>query len=77
MMAEIDEFFVLPHARSQGVGEQLLTATEKHLRAREFVCLQLQVGADNHAARAFYQRRGFADRAAYRLLDKGLTAERS
>jgi GNAT superfamily N-acetyltransferase len=74
MMAEIDEFFVLPEARARGVGASLLAASETHLRARNFVRLQLQIDRDNHLARSFYQRHGFEDRAAYQLLDKSLTA---
>jgi GNAT superfamily N-acetyltransferase len=74
MMAEIDEFFVLPEARAHGVGASLLAASETHLRAHNFVRLQLQIDRDNHLARSFYQRHGFEDRAAYQLLDKPLTA---
>jgi GNAT superfamily N-acetyltransferase len=74
MMAEIDEFFVLPEARSHGVGASLMAACEKYLRARDFVRLQLQIDRDNRSARTFYQRHGFKDRAAYQLLDKSLTA---
>jgi len=73
MMAEMDELFVLPQARSHGAGAGLLAASEKYLRAHQFVRLQLQIDRDNHLARSFYQRHGFEDRAAYQLLDKCLT----
>ena len=53
LMAEIDEVFVLPEARSRGVGTQLLVAAETALAARGCVRLQLQLGVANHAARAF------------------------
>jgi GNAT superfamily N-acetyltransferase len=72
VMAEIDEFFVLPEARSRGVGAQLLAAAEAALVARGCVRLQLQLGAGNAAARAFYEHRGYAARAGYRLFDKTL-----
>jgi GNAT superfamily N-acetyltransferase len=72
LMAEIDEFFVLPGARAQGVGGQLLAAAEQALRERGCVRLQLQLGVANTAARGFYERRGFGDRAGYQLLDKPL-----
>jgi hypothetical protein len=36
------------------------------------VRLQLQLGAANALARAFYQRQGYAPRAGYELLDKAL-----
>ena len=72
LMAEIDEFFVLPEARSCGVGRQLLAAAETALAARGCVRLQLQLGVANLAGRGFYQHRGYAARAGYELLDKPL-----
>lgn len=74
LTAEIDEFFVLPEARSRGVGRQLLAAAETALAARGCVRLQLQLGVANFEARAFYQRRGYTARAGYELLDKPLAA---
>ena len=72
LMAEIDEFFVLPQARAQRIGAQLLAAAERALAARGCVRLQLQLGAGNAAARSFYERRGYAPRSGYALLDKPL-----
>jgi GNAT superfamily N-acetyltransferase len=76
LMGEIDEFFVLPEARSQGVGGALLEAAESALAARGCVRLQLQIGVANEAARAFYQHRGYTARAGYGLFDKPLAAPR-
>jgi GNAT superfamily N-acetyltransferase len=75
VMAEIDEFFVLPEARARGVGTQLLAAAEAALAARGCVRLQLQLAVGNAAARDFYQHRGYRARDAYRLLDKALMGE--
>jgi GNAT superfamily N-acetyltransferase len=72
LMAEIDEFFVLPQLRAQGVGAQLLAAAEQTLASRGCVRLQLQLGVGNAAARAFYERRGYTPRSGYALLDKPL-----
>jgi GNAT superfamily N-acetyltransferase len=72
VMAEVDEFFVLPEARSRGVGARLLAAAEAALAGQGCVRLQLQLGVDNAAARAFYEHRGYAARAGYRLFDKTL-----
>jgi len=72
LTAEIDEFFVLPQARTQGIGAQLLAAAERALAARGCVRLQLQLAVDNAAARSFYARRGYAPRPGYALLDKPL-----
>lgn len=72
LMAEIDEFFVLPEARTCGVGTQLLAAAEAALAARGCVRLQLQLSVGNAAARDFYEHRGYRAREGYRLLDKAL-----
>ncbi len=72
LMGEIDELFVLPEARSQGVGSELLAAAEAALARRGCVRLQLQLGGDNEPARVFYQRRGFRRRAGFELWDKPL-----
>ena len=72
LMAEIDELFVLPEARSHGVGARLLAAAEAALAARGCVRVQLQLGVTNPAARSFYERRGYAPRAGYALIEKAL-----
>ena len=73
VMAEIDELFVLPHARARGAGAQLLAVAEDALALAGCVRLQLQLGVSNSAARGFYERRGYTARAGYELLDKSLT----
>jgi GNAT superfamily N-acetyltransferase len=77
LMAEIDEFFVLPEARAHGVGTRLLEAAEAVLAARGCVRLQLQLAVGNAAARNFYERRGYRARDGYRLLDKPLPGART
>lgn len=72
LMGEIDELYVVPEARSRGIGAQLLTAVETALAERGCTRLQLQIGAGNSAARAFYARRGYCARAGYELWDKPL-----
>jgi GNAT superfamily N-acetyltransferase len=72
LMAEIDEFFVVPQQRGTGVGAQLLRAAEGSLAARGCVRLQLQLNVANAGARQFYERRGYRGRAGYQLLDKAL-----
>jgi len=73
LMAEIDEFFVLPERRGRGVGGALLEAAESALRSRGCVRLQLQLAVNNLAGRAFYERRGYGARCGYQLLDKPLS----
>ena len=72
LMAEIDEFFVLPEARCDGLGTLLLQQAERDLAARGLVRWQLQVAVDNRRARVFYERQGFSARAGYALLDQSL-----
>jgi GNAT superfamily N-acetyltransferase len=72
LMAEIDEFFVLPEARSRGAGAALLGAAEAALARAGCVRLRLQLATGNDAARGFYERRGYRARDGYRLLDKAL-----
>lgn len=72
LMAEIDEMFVVPEARTRGVGRQLIASLEQSLAARGCVRLQLQLGVANAGARAFYRRLGFAAREGYAIYDKPL-----
>jgi GNAT superfamily N-acetyltransferase len=72
LMAEIDELFVVPEARSRGLGGQLLAVAESALAAGGCVRLQLQIGASNARGHTFYERRGYTRRAGYELLDKAL-----
>ncbi len=76
LMAEIDEFFVLPEARGAGLGSELLAAAEGALARAGCVRLQLQLAVTNDAARVFYARRGYQARTGYGLLDKSLGAAR-
>ena len=73
LAAEIDELFVLPHARSRGIGTALLDAAEKSIAEGGCTCIQLQLGSANRAAYAFYARRGYAARTKYELLAKQFT----
>src|SRR5262249_19707359 len=50
-MAEVDEFYVAPAARTCGVGAALLDVAESDLAYAGCVCLQLQLGKDNFRAR--------------------------
>lgn len=72
VMAELDEFFLLPEARAGGLGSRLLAHAEHALAGAGCAAVQLQVGVDNAAARGFYLKRGYAPRAGYALMDKPL-----
>ena len=70
--AEIDEFFVLPSRRGHGAGSQLLQAAEAEFTRMNCTNVSLQLGRGNDAAREFYRRHGYSDRAGFELLDKML-----
>jgi len=72
LMAEIDEIYVSPEARSAGVGSLLVTRAENDLKNRGLTRLQLQLGTGNDRGRRFYERHGFRRRVEYELLDKPL-----
>lgn len=72
LTAEIDEFFVLPQHRRLGLGGQLLRLAETTFREAGCTNVSLQIGRDNSAAREFYRRHGYADRAGFELVDKML-----
>jgi GNAT superfamily N-acetyltransferase len=72
LTAEIDEFFVLPAGRGSGAGTQMLRAAESEFVRKECTNVALQLGRANDAARRFYRRHGYGERAGYELLDKML-----
>jgi GNAT superfamily N-acetyltransferase len=72
LTAEIDELFVAQRHRSLGLGGKLLDAAEEHFRSTGCTHVALQIGRDNEAARAFYQRRGFTGRNGFELVSKAL-----
>ena len=57
--SEVASLYVLPERRGGGIGTALLTAALDELRSHG-VHATLWVFTDNHAARAFYARFGFA-----------------
>ena len=73
MMAEIDEFFVLPERRASAIGTALLDAASDAMAQAGFARLQLQLGHQNVSGRRFYERRGFTPLHGYDVLTKSLT----
>jgi len=72
LTAEIDEFFVVPAHRGLGIGNLMLEAAESQFREEGCTNVSLQLGRGNDAARKFYQRHGFSDRAGFELVSKNL-----
>ena len=76
LTAEIDEFFVLPSARSHGLGDRLLRVAEAEFVRRGCTNVSLQLGRGNDRARVFYRAHGYSERAGFELLDKMLPDRR-
>ncbi|MCB0127279.1 MAG: GNAT family N-acetyltransferase [Caldilineaceae bacterium] len=74
LTAEIEEFFVLPTQRGNGVGAELLRIAEVAFIQAGCTNISLQLARGNDAARTFYHRFGYNERSAYELLDKTLHA---
>jgi ribosomal protein S18 acetylase RimI-like enzyme len=55
----VENLFVVPDCRGEGVGSDLLSAAEAQLRERGVEAISLEAMAENHAARRFYRRHGY------------------
>ncbi|HYO47356.1 MAG TPA: GNAT family N-acetyltransferase [Gemmatimonadota bacterium] len=59
--AFVDELFVRPTWRDQGVGGHILDAMESACRSQGIAALHLEVDHDNPDGKRLYLRRGFVD----------------
>ena len=59
--AELKRFYVAPSARGSGVADVLLDALLRHADEAGVEVVRLETGVHQHAALAFYRRRGFVD----------------
>jgi ribosomal protein S18 acetylase RimI-like enzyme len=57
--AFVDELYVAPHARNQGIGSEALLVAEKLCAEAGVRALHLEVAHENHRARALYARNGY------------------
>lgn len=71
LMAEIDEFFVVPEQRSLKIGTALLDAATAAMAERGITHVQLQLKGSNSSGQRFYEQHGF-ELSAYGLLHKSL-----
>jgi GNAT superfamily N-acetyltransferase len=72
LMAEIDEFFVVPEKRSLEIGADLLAVATTAMAERGIDHVQLQLGVHNSRGQRFYEQHGFEPLPGYRFLHKSL-----
>jgi GNAT superfamily N-acetyltransferase len=71
----IDEFYLRPGFRGQGIGRRALEAIKPMARGLEINALHLEVGRDNDRARRLYAAAGFEARDRYLLMTARLEAQ--
>jgi GNAT superfamily N-acetyltransferase len=69
----IDDLYVRPDARGQGVGARLLSAARAAAVGRGVRALHVEVGPENQTARRLYERAGYVD-SGHLLLSLPLAA---
>lgn len=55
----VENLYVEPAARNEGIGSRLLSRAESHLEERGVDTVSLNVMAENDAARRFYRQHGY------------------
>jgi putative acetyltransferase len=60
-VAELKRFFVTPDQRGNGVADAIMATLVEQAILNGVRLLRLETGDQQHAARAFYRRHGFAD----------------
>lgn len=60
--AHVEELYVVPARRGQGVGRALLEATVEYARAAGATHIELTTGEDDVEARSLYESSGFTNR---------------
>ena len=70
LFASIEDLYVIPEARRQGVGQALLTAANERCTARQISYLEAQV--EDGAAASFYVSLGYEPEENVRVLSRSL-----
>lgn len=72
--AFVDEFYLEPEYRGQGIGKFVLEAIKSEARKWQINALHLEVARDNEPARRLYRGAGFVARDKYLLMTAELDA---
>jgi GNAT superfamily N-acetyltransferase len=70
LFASIEDLYVRPEARRQGVGRALLTAANERCAARKISYVEVQV--EDEAAGSFYASLGYEPEGGVRVLSRSL-----
>jgi ribosomal protein S18 acetylase RimI-like enzyme len=70
LFASIEDLYVSPEARRQGIGQTLLTAADERCTQRDISYVEVQVESD--AAEAFYAALGYEPEKSVRVLSRSL-----
>jgi GNAT superfamily N-acetyltransferase len=71
--ASIEDLYVSPKARRQGIGKALLEAADERCVARGISYVEVQV--EDNAAEAFYSTSGFGPERGVRVLSRSLAID--
>jgi GNAT superfamily N-acetyltransferase len=69
---DLEDLFVLATWRNQGIGAQLIQATEELVRNQGSGQIGLSVGVENPAARRLYERLGYRDAGFGEHTERGI-----
>lgn len=70
LFASIEDLYVRPESRRQGVGQALLTAADERCKARQISYLEVQV--EDATAETFYASLGYEPEEGVRVLSRSL-----
>ncbi len=65
--AALEDFYLRPAARNRGIGSSVLDYACQRAAGLECAFVELDVGEENHRARALYERMGFAHKRVHIL----------
>ncbi|WP_299015333.1 GNAT family N-acetyltransferase [uncultured Photobacterium sp.] len=71
----IDQFYLKPEWRQQGIGTDLMPQIEYHVTQAGLHALSLEVNIGNAAARSFYEKHGFVPRRQFCMMTKVIKPE--
>ncbi|MGF1681891.1 GNAT family N-acetyltransferase [Photobacterium minamisatsumaniensis] len=66
----IDQFYLKPDWRQQGIGTDLIPQIEQHTAEAGVHALSLEVNIGNKGARKFYEKHGFVPRRQFCMMTK-------